>query len=68
MVISSYQRKGIGSMVMNNLLEKVNDIKKNNSFVRVYLGASLGKEGFYKRFGFIDRKEAGLGSGMILKD
>lgn len=34
----------------------------------MYLGASSGKEEFYKKFGFVTRKEAGLGSGMILFD
>lgn len=34
--------------------------------MRVYLGASKGKEKFYERFGFITRENANLGSGMIL--
>ncbi len=52
---------------MNKLLEKINEIKKSNPDLRVYLGASKGKEGFYRKFGFVDRLEADLGSGMILK-
>lgn len=68
MVLPSYQLKGIGTIIMNNLLNKIKEIKKTNRFVRVYLGASLGKEEFYKKFGFVTRKEAGLGSGMILFD
>ena len=66
MVIPKYQNKKIGSQIMNKLLEKVNQIKIENPYVRVYLGASKGKEKFYERFGFITREEANLGSGMIL--
>ena len=66
MVIPKYQNKKIGSQIMNKLLEKVNQIKIENPYVRVYLGASKGKEKFYERFGFIKREDANLGSGMIL--
>lgn len=65
MVKPEYQNKKIGTMIMNNLLDKVNDILKENPDARVYLGSSLGKEDFYKKFGFVTRKEAGLGEGMI---
>ena len=66
MVIPKYQNKKIDSQIMNKLLEKVNQIKIENPYVRVYLGASKGKEKFYERFGFITREDANLGSGMIL--
>ena len=65
MVAPKYQNKKIGSQIMNKLLEKVNQIKIENPYVRVYLGASKGKEKFYERFGFITREDANLGSGMI---
>ena len=68
MVLPTYQNQKIGTLIMNKLLDKVNELKKINPDIRVYLGASKGKEGFYKHFGFVDRKDAGLGSGMILKD
>ena len=66
MVDPKYQNKKIGTQIMNQLLEKVNQIKIENPYVRVYLGASKGKEKFYERFGFITREDANLGSGMIL--
>ena len=65
MVIPKYQNKKIGTSVMNKLLEKIKEIKKENPDLRVYLGASKGKEGFYKKFGFIERQDAALGAGMI---
>lgn len=66
MVTPKYQNKKIGSQIMDKLLEKVNQIKVDNPNLRVYLGASKGKEKFYERFGFITRENANLGSGMIL--
>lgn len=65
MVIPEYQNKKIGTSIMNKLLEKIKEIKKENPDLRVYLGASKGKEGFYKKFGFIERLNADLGAGMI---
>ena len=66
-VAPEYQGKKIGTMIMNKLLEKVEELKKENPYIRIYLGAAKGKEGFYKKIGFIERKEAGLGDGMILE-
>ena len=67
MVHPDFQRNGIGTLIMNKLLEKVELIKRENPDARVYLGASSGKEDFYKKFGFVTRKDYGLGDGMILK-
>ena len=67
MVLPEYQSKKIGTMVMNKLLEKIKEVKKENPFLRVYTGASKDKEGFYEKFGFVKRSEAGLGDGMALK-
>lgn len=65
MVMPEYQNKKIGTNIMNKLIEKIEVIKKENPDVMVYLGASKGKEGFYKQFGFIERQDADLGAGMI---
>lgn len=67
MVDPRYQNNKIGTQIMNKLLDKVNQIKLENPYVRVYLGASKGKEKFYEKFGFITREKASLGSGMILE-
>ena len=68
MVLPEYQSKKIGTLIMNKLLDKIKEIKKENPDLRVYLGASKNREGFYEKFGFISRSEADLGAGMILKD
>lgn len=66
MVKKEYQGNKIGTQIMNLLLKKVDEYKKINSDLRVYLGASKGKEKFYEKFGFVTRKDADLGEGMIL--
>ncbi len=68
MVLPEYQNQKIGTLIMNKLMDKVHELQKINPDIRVYLGASKGKEDFYKHFGFVERKDADLGAGMILKD
>ncbi len=68
MVLPEYQHNKIGTMIMNKLLDKIHEIKNDNPDMRVYLGASKGKEEFYKHFGFIERDEVDLGAGMILNE
>ena len=67
MVVPEYQGQKIGTYIMKILEDKINEIKAVNPDVRVYLGSSKGKEDFYRKCGYITRKEADLGEGMILK-
>lgn len=66
MVLPEYQRQQVGSSIMKYLINKVDEFKKDNPDIRTYLGASKGKDEFYKKFGFVTREEAGLGAGMVL--
>ena len=68
MVRAEYQGKKDGDKIMKKLLEKLKEIRKENPELLVYLGAVKGKEGFYKKYGFIERETAGLGAGMILDE
>ncbi|NLV90453.1 MAG: GNAT family N-acetyltransferase [Tenericutes bacterium] len=68
MVIPKYQSKKIGTIIMNKLLEQIEEIRKENPNLKVYLGASKNREGFYEKFGFVNRTDANLGHGMILKN
>ena len=68
MVKPEYQGKGIGKTIMQKLLSKVEELRKENPDLLLYLGASKGKEDFYRKFGFITREEAGLGAGMIYNE
>ena len=65
MVRPEYQGIGIGTGIMNKILNKVNEYRRVNSGIRVYLGASKGKEGFYEKFGFVSRPNENLGAGMV---
>lgn len=64
MVRPEYQGIGIGTGIMNKILDKVKEYREVNSDMRVYLGASKGKEGFYEKFGFVSRPNESLGAGM----
>lgn len=66
MVVPELQGKGVGTRLMEYVLKEVNRLKVVNPEIRTYLGASKGKEGFYRKFGFVPRNEADLGDGMIL--
>ena len=68
MVIPEYQNRKIGTLIMEKLISKINKMQERNSDMRTYFCASKGKEKFYEKFGFITRIDAGLGSGMILKN
>lgn len=66
MVLPEYQGQKIGTRIMERIVKKILEYKQTNRDLRAYLGASVGKDEFYKRFGFITRGEAGLGAGMVL--
>ena len=68
MVLPEYQSQKIGTMIMNKLLEKINEIKNENPDLMVYLGASKNREAFYEKFGFVRRIDADLGYGMVLDE
>lgn len=64
MVRPEYQGMGIGTGIMNNILDEVNVYRGMNPGIRVYLWDSKGKEGFYEKFGFVGRPNESLGAGM----
>lgn len=65
MVDPAYQGQGIGSSIVKRLVGRIEKYKAASPDLRAYLGASLGRESFYKKFGFQTRSEAGLGEGMV---
>ena len=62
-----YQGKGIGRMLINELLEFVNSNGIRDTSIFVELCAMPDKIPFYEKFGFEARPNEELGSGMILK-
>lgn len=57
-----YQGKGIGTMLMNEILKWYKSIEDDDTYL--YLGASYGKEKFYEKFGFRSRPYGHIGAGM----
>ena len=57
-VVPEYQSRKVGSGIMNEICSIIEEYKKINPNLRVYLGALKGKEEFYRKFGFITREEA----------
>ena len=47
-----YQGKGIGTAIVNKLLDYIKEHTGKGEFTSVGLTAAEGKEGFYERFGF----------------
>lgn len=67
MVIPEYQNKGIGTEIINRLVDKVKEYKLKSPELRCYLFSCKGKETLYKKFGFIPRPNDEYGAGMMYK-
>ncbi|MCR4556772.1 MAG: GNAT family N-acetyltransferase [Saccharofermentans sp.] len=63
-VVPEYQGNGLGRMIMSTLLGKIKESMKPGYRVMISLLAAKGKEGFYKKFGFVDRPDENFGCGM----
>ena len=59
-----YQRQGIGTELMNKIMEYIHLHTSDNAVIG--LMAAKGKEPFYKRYGFTIRPDDNLGSGMTI--
>lgn len=64
MVSPKYQSKGIGMELVHRLMNCLDSQMKSGWSIMVVLVAAKGKEGFYKRLGFIERPNETLGAGM----
>ena len=51
-VLPEYQGNGIGTAIVNKLLDYIKEHTEKGNFTSVGLTAAEGKEGFYERFGF----------------
>lgn len=60
-----YQKYGVGSVIMERLIEFVTDIKEKDTEIMMCLMCAKGREHFYEKFGFIGRPTEDLGRGMI---
>ena len=64
-VIPGHQGKGIGRMLMNELISYVQSIQLEGTEIMLDLMCAKGRENFYKKYGFIERPNSDLGPGMI---
>ena len=62
-VLPDYQGKGIGKMIMNEIIKYLQNNCLPNAFVG--LMSAENKEGFYKKYGFLERPNGIYGSGMF---
>ena len=64
-VICYIQKKGVGRMIIDRLVKFAKDIKFQDTEIMLDLMCAVGRENFYKKFGFIARPTDKLGPGMI---
>lgn len=61
-VLPEYQRLGIGTKLMNLVMEFIDSRSVDHSVIGLL--SAVGKEAFYERFGFIKRPNETVGAGM----
>lgn len=66
MVSPEYQRMGIGSVMINKIMDYLKIQLKSGWKIMITLVASQGKEAFYEKFGFEKRPNDYLGNGMSM--
>lgn len=64
-VIPEAQGKGVGSMIINSLIDYVKSIKEEGTTMMLCLMCAKGREPFYEKHNFMARPTAKLGPGMI---
>ena len=64
-VVPDYQKRGVGSMILNNLTEFVKSIGEPDTEMMFCLMCAKGRQQFYEKHGFIARPTDALGPGMI---
>lgn len=64
MVIPEYQGLGIGSEMMRRTVEYMKSTLEPGETIVLYLMSAIGKEEFYKKFGFRTRPNEDWGAGM----
>lgn len=64
-ILPECQGRGIGSMVIEKLMQYVESITEDGTEMMLCLMCARGREGFYKRHDFMARPTKNLGPGMI---
>lgn len=63
-VCKEWQNKGLGTKIMQGLMEYVHSAKHKGTFVGLF--SAFGRHEFYEKFGFTIRPTETLGPGMML--
>jgi GNAT superfamily N-acetyltransferase len=66
-VMPEYQRMGIGKEMINSIIDYIYSHLDEGEIIYVGLMSAKGKEEFYEQFGFTQRPNDSLGSGMTQK-
>lgn len=64
-VLPEYQNQGIGKTLMDRIMRYLEEHKKGR--LGIGLMAAKGKEGFYRKYGFVERPNETQGPGMMKK-
>lgn len=65
MVDPVYQRKGIGTEMLERILDHLEESISKEEILMINLMSVPGKENFYGKFGFIQRPNETMGAGMV---
>lgn len=65
MIHPEYQRYGIGSIIIEDLIQYVKNLCEEGTEIMLDLMCASGREPFYHKHGFISRPTSHLGPGMI---
>lgn len=65
-VIPEHQGKGVGQKIMESLIDYVEELRLPDTQIMLDLMCAVGREDFYKKYGFIARPTDKLGPGMIM--
>ncbi len=63
-ILPKYQGQGIGSAIVNRLIQYINESGMPGTETRVSLMAAKGKDKFYEKLGFTSRPNDNRGPGM----
>ncbi len=64
-VVPEAQGKGVGSLIINELIKYVKSIKEEGTTMMLCLMCAKGRERFYEKHDFVSRPTEKLGPGMI---
>lgn len=65
MVLPEYQKQGIGTKLIQNLLDRANNRLEEGESMMIQLLSADGKKSFYEKFGFKDKPEV-VEAGMYM--